>query len=118
MPTLARTGLARFFFDPAEGDPTAQATQLVRDIEEMPAALNRAAKLTTLGDRPLAVVTAATGSRDDWAARQAELARLSSTTVHRTVPGSTHASLVEDEADAAESGRAIRDIVNAVEDRS
>jgi len=118
VPTLARTGLARFFFDPAEGDPTAQATQLVRDIEEMPAALNRAAKLTTLGSRPLAVVTAAVGSKPDWAARQARLARLSSTTAQRTVPGSTHASLIEEKADAAESSRAIRAIVDAVRART
>jgi pimeloyl-ACP methyl ester carboxylesterase len=114
VPTLARTGLARLVFDPKDGEPVTQATQLVRDIEEMPAALNRAAKLTTLGDRPLAVVTAATGSRADWAAQQDDLARLSSTPVHRTVPGSTHASLVEDKADAAESSRAIRDIVKAM----
>lgn len=111
VPTLARTGLARLFFDPAEGDPVVQATQLVRDIEEMPAALNRAAKLTSLGDLPLAVVTAGTGSRAGWAAQQADLARLSSRVIRRTVPGSTHASLVEDPADAAESSRAITDIV-------
>ena len=80
----------------------------------MPAELDRAAKLTSLGDRPLAVVTAGTGSAAGWAAEQDDLARLSSTTVHRTVPGSTHASLVEDKADAAQSSRAIRDIVKAV----
>lgn len=118
VPTLARTGLARLFFDPKEGQPVTQATQLVRDIEEMPAALDRAAKLTTLGDRPLAVVTAATGSRPGWAAQQDDLAQLSSTPVHRTVPGSTHASLVDDKADAAESSRAIGDIVKAVKARS
>jgi pimeloyl-ACP methyl ester carboxylesterase/soluble P-type ATPase len=114
VPILSRMGLARLFFDPKDGPPVSQATQLVRDIEEMPAALDRAAKLTTLGDRPLAVVTAATGTRAGWAAQQDDLARLSSTAVHRTIPGSTHASLVEDKADAAESSRAISDIVKAV----
>jgi pimeloyl-ACP methyl ester carboxylesterase len=118
VPTLARMGIARPFFDSSEGEPTTQATQLVRDIEEMPAALDRAAKLTTLGDRPLAVITAAVGAQAGWAAQQDDLARLSSTTVHRTVPGATHASLVEAHADAAESSRAIRDIVKAVRARS
>lgn len=114
VPTLARTGLARLFFDPGEGEPVAQATQLVRDIEALPPALDRAAQLKTLGDRPLAVVTAGSGSREGWAAQQDSLARLSRAAVHRTVPGSTHASLVEDEADAGQSIRAIRDIVAAV----
>jgi hypothetical protein len=61
VPTLARTGLARVFFDPREGKPTTQARQYVRDVAEMPAELNRAAELVSLGDRPLAVVTAGKG---------------------------------------------------------
>jgi hypothetical protein len=52
------------------------------------------------------------------AAQQDRLARLSSATLHRTIPGSTHASLVEDKADAAESSRAISDIVNAIKARN
>src|SRR5262249_14612581 len=55
VPTLARPGLASLLFDRKDGDPTAQARQLVRDVEEMPAELDRAAKLTSLGDKPLIV---------------------------------------------------------------
>ena len=40
--------------------------QVVRDITEMPAELNRAAKLASLGDRPLAVVTATEGNAAGW----------------------------------------------------
>ena len=42
---------------PRTGDPTAQARQFVRDVDEMPAELDRAAKLTSLGNTPLVVVT-------------------------------------------------------------
>jgi pimeloyl-ACP methyl ester carboxylesterase len=114
IPTLARIGLARVFSDPKDGKPTTQAAQFVRDVTEMPAQLNRAAKLTSLGDRPLSVVTAGTGSPAGWAAEQNDLATLSSTSVHRTVADATHASLIEDKRHAAESSRAIRDIVRAV----
>jgi pimeloyl-ACP methyl ester carboxylesterase len=114
VPTLARTGLARILVDPKEGKPTTQARQLVRDIAEMPAELNRAAKLTSLGDRPLAVVTAGKGSAAGWPGQQNDLARLSSNSVHRTVADSTHASLIDDKSDAAQSSRAVRDIVKAV----
>jgi pimeloyl-ACP methyl ester carboxylesterase len=115
VPTLARTGLASLLFDRKDGDPTAQARQVVRDVEEMPAELNRAAKLTSLGNKPLIVLSAGTGSLPGWAAQQDDLATLSTSSVHRTIPGATHASLINDRVDAAQSSRAIRDVVKAVQ---
>ena len=118
VPTLARTGLARLLLDRKDGDPTAQARQLVRDIDEMPAELNRAAKLTSLDNKPLIVLSAGTGSLPGWAAQQNDLARIATGSIHRTIPSATHASLINDQVDAAESSRAIRDVVTAVrEDR-
>jgi len=117
VPTLARTGIARLLLDPKDGEPTEESRQFVRDVEQMPAQLNRAAKLTSLGDRPLGVVTAGKGSQPGWTAHQNDLARLSSNSFHRTVAGSTHGSLIDDEKDAAASSRAIRDIVLAVRER-
>jgi pimeloyl-ACP methyl ester carboxylesterase len=114
LPSLARTGIGRLLLDPKDGDPVAQTRALVRDVKAMPAQLNDAAKLESLGDLPLAVVTAGKGSREGWAADQDALAKLSTKSIHRTIPGSTHASLIEDEAHAAESSRAIGDIVEAV----
>lgn len=114
VPTIARTGIARLFFDSENGRPVDQARQLVRDVEQMPAELDLAARLKTLGDRPLGVVTAGTGSQPGWAQEQDELAALSSRSVHRTVPGSTHASLVLDRDDARVSSRAIEDVVMQV----
>jgi len=61
------------------------------------------------------VVTAGTGSAASWVAEQDDLATLSSNSVHRTVAGSTHASLIEDRRDAAQSSRAIGDVVRAVQ---
>lgn len=115
VPTLARTGLANLLFDREDGDPTAQARQVVRDVEEMPAELNRAAKLTSLGNKPLIVLSAGTGSLPGWSAQQNDLATLSPDSVHRTIPGATHASLINDQVDAAQSSRAIRDVVKAVQ---
>jgi hypothetical protein len=77
----------------------------------MPAQLSRAAEVKTLGRVPLGVVTADTGSQPGWAEHQNELASLSSHTFHRTIPGSTHQSLIDDLKDATASSRAIRDIV-------
>jgi pimeloyl-ACP methyl ester carboxylesterase len=114
VPTLARTGLADLFFDPKDGKPATQANQFARDVAEMPAELNRAAKLKSLGDRPLAVVTAGSGSQAGWTAEQNSLATLSSHSVHRTIAGSTHQSLIDDKRYAAHSSRAIGDIVTAV----
>src|SRR3954469_14776874 len=115
VPTLARTGIFNVLFDRKDGDPTTQARQVVRDVEEMPAELNRAAKLTSLANKPLIVLSAGTGSLPGWAAQQNNLATLSTSSVHRTIPGATHASLINDRTDAAQSSRAIRDVVKAVQ---
>jgi pimeloyl-ACP methyl ester carboxylesterase len=117
VPTLARMGLARLVADPKDGKPTTQAAQFVRDVDAMPAAQNRAAKLTTLGDRPLVVLTAGAGSAAGWSAQQDDLATLSSNSVHRTVPGATHQSLIDGKRDAARSIRAIGDVVRAVRNK-
>jgi pimeloyl-ACP methyl ester carboxylesterase len=114
VPTLARTGLGRLLADPEDGDPVAQARQLVLDIAAMPAELNSAARTTSLGDRPLAVITAGRGSQPGWVAHQDQLAALSSNSEHRIVAGSTHTSLIDDQADAAESSHAVRDVVRAI----
>ena len=114
VPTLSRTGIASLLFDAKDGDPGAQMRQMARDVEAMPAEMNRAAKLKTLGDRPLAVITADKGNQPGWRADQDRLATLSSDSTHRIIAGSTHASLIDDRAHAAQSSRAIRDIVRAV----
>jgi len=100
--------------DPKDGEPVGQARQFVRDAAAMPVELNRAAKVTSLENRPLAVVTASKESRPGWLGHQQELAKLSSNARHVIVADSTHQSLINDRADAARSSRAIRDVVHAV----
>jgi len=74
----------------------------------------QARALTTLDDRPLAVLTASENlTTDGWTGAQDQLARLSTDHVHRSVD-STHPGLLEDERPAAESVRAIREVVAAV----
>src|SRR5215218_5712453 len=115
VPTIARTGIARLFVDSKDGEPTAQAQQFARDIEQMPAQLDHAAQLESLGGRPLGVVTAGTGSQPGWTEHQNDMASLSKRSFHRTVAGSTHQSLIDDPTYAAASSRAIHDVVNAVQ---
>jgi pimeloyl-ACP methyl ester carboxylesterase len=117
LPTLARTGIARLLVDPKDGPPVEQARRFARDVAGMPAEQNDAAKLTTLGDRPLAVITAGKGSAAGWNAKQDDLAALSTASIHRIVAGSTHQSLIDDQGDAAQSSRGVRDVVNAVRAR-
>jgi pimeloyl-ACP methyl ester carboxylesterase len=114
LPTLARTGVARLLADPADGPPMAQTRQFVRDVEGMPTEQDRAAKLRTLGDRPLGVITAGRGYDSAWLGEQADLATLSRNALHRQIAGATHASLIDDQGDAAQSSRAIRQVVIAV----
>jgi hypothetical protein len=76
--------------------------------------MNQAQSLTSLGDRPLVVVTADDGAADGWMEAQDELAALSTNSVHRTLPDAAHAALTENRAFAAQSSQAIRDVVDSV----
>jgi hypothetical protein len=107
-------GIGRLVFDPENGSPPAQARSFRDELAEMSTALEQAGELKSLGDRPLAVVEAPEEAQDGWRALQDELATLSTNSVHRVVPGATHASLITDKADAAESSDAIRDVVESV----
>ena len=78
------------------------------------AAAAQAAKLTSLGAKPLVVVTSAVGNPDSWFADQDRLSKLSTDTVHRTVPGIDHQGLVGEKDGAAATTRAIVDVVASV----
>ena len=81
----------------------------------IPGVFSQAQALTTLGDRPLAVLTASESSAatDGWIGAQDALAALSSNSVHRTVE-SSHTGLLEDVRPAAGSVRAITEAVASV----
>jgi len=70
--------------------------------------------LRTFDAKPLVVLTAERGNSQGWMADQNKTVTLSTNSVHRVVPGATHASLVENPAHAAAVTRAIHDVVISV----
>ena len=76
--------------------------------------IHQASSLTNLNGKPLIVLTADEGVTDDqWQSKQDRMATLSTNSLHRHA-NATHASLLDDEADAAEASKAIHDVVVAV----
>jgi pimeloyl-ACP methyl ester carboxylesterase len=73
-------------------------------------------RLGSLGNKPLAVVTAGE-SEPGWLKRQDKLATLSSSnSIHRVVKGATHESLLYDRSDSQATSAAIVEVVAAVRD--
>jgi predicted ATPase len=89
----------------------------VEELIQYPPALAQARELTSLGGKPLAVVTAGEGQEAGWSAAQDRMAKLSTNSLHRVVPA-THESLLADERDSAFSAQAIADVVRSVRTRS
>ena len=128
LPSLSRFGLGHAVYGSAYGDLPALArdeqrafwatprhARSVRDeFSQIRTSMTEAQSLTTLGDRPLVVLTAEKDAQGGWMAAQDELAALSSNTVHRLLPNADHDALVARQATAAESSQAVRDVVNAV----
>lgn len=128
FPSLGRLGVGRLASRFQVGDLPAEAQAQERALlstsgvlrsqqaewSMIPTILNQAQALTTLGDRPVMVVTAAADMQDGWMTLQDELAALSTNSAHRVIPDATHADVAEDEAVAAVSSQAIRDLVALV----
>jgi pimeloyl-ACP methyl ester carboxylesterase len=128
FPSLARVGLLRlvnqFIADPlpvpARDEEralisSANLNRIQRDeFAELPTTLKAATELTTLGDRPLIVVTAAKGAMTGWLPLQDKMADLSTNSAHRVLPDIDHPGLIHDRVGAAEASRAILDVVASV----
>ena len=128
LPSLTRLGIARVYNQAAYSDLPAVArdeqrafwstprhNRSVRDeFSQIRTAMTQAQSLTSLGDRPLVVITAEKDALGGWMAAQDELAALSTNGVHRTLADATHSSLTQNETSAAQSSRAIADVVDAV----
>jgi hypothetical protein len=128
LPSLSRFGIGRVVNQTAYGElpPSARDAQRafwstpshnrsVRDeFSELRTAMTQARSLTSLGDRPVVVLTAQKDAADGWVAAQEELAALSTNGVQRVLPDATHTSLTENEAFAARSSQAIGDVVTSV----
>ncbi len=68
----------------------------------------------SLGNKPLAVVTAPEQAEPGWLEQQDDLATLSSNSIHRVVEGATHTSVLYDRSDARATSAAIDEVVAAV----
>jgi pimeloyl-ACP methyl ester carboxylesterase len=67
----------------------------------------------SLGNKPLAVVTAGT-QEPGWLKPQDKLATLSSNSIHRVVKGATHTSVLYERSDSQATSTAIVEVVAAV----
>src|SRR5256884_854155 len=128
FPSLARLGVFRlvnqFASDPLPVPTrdeesavvsTANLNRIQRDeFAELPITLTEAAALTTLGDRPLIVVTAAKGAQAGWLPLQEKMTGLSSNSAHRVLADTDHPGLIHDEFGAAQASQAILDVVASV----
>jgi pimeloyl-ACP methyl ester carboxylesterase len=127
MPTLARVGIGRAVYGSASADLPRPQRQQERSFLATPRhhrsgrdefrmiriAMDQAAELRSLGDTPLAVVTATRGADSDWPGMQDDFMGLSPNHVHRYLPDATHAMVVEDEAAAHRASEAIIEVVRA-----
>jgi len=128
IPWLARLGVIRLTnFYPAHPDLPAQqreqieafnssTQQWVTTVEEFsatPQTNDQVRSMGSLGDKPLAVISAGEQS-SSWLEMQEELAALSSDSIHRVVEGATHESLLYDKGDSQVSSAAIEQVVEAV----
>lgn len=128
LPSLSRFGIGRALYETQYGDLPAKSrdeeraflstprhNRSVRDeFSEIKTAMHQAGALTSLGHRPVVVVTAEKEAEPGWMTLQNQLAALSPNSVHRSLPNATHAMLTENKATAARSSQAIVDVVGAV----
>jgi pimeloyl-ACP methyl ester carboxylesterase len=126
--TTSRLGLGRLLADTSFSDLPpkyrADARATAATPKEMSGVLDEygvanrsvaeAGRLRSLDAKPLVVLTADRGSSEGWMADQDKMATLSTNSLHRVVPGATHASLVDNPDHAAAVTRAIHDVVVSV----
>lgn len=113
-PSLARIGLLGPLLGLSANESTVAAARGGRDeFLALPTVLTQSSALTSLGDRPLIVVTAAAEADPGWVAAQDNLPRLSTASVHRVLAAATHNSLISG-VDAAASSQAILDVLTSI----
>jgi pimeloyl-ACP methyl ester carboxylesterase len=128
VPSIARLGGMRLVYESQVADlpsaaqaeeradwSTARHNRSVRDeFAELRTVLTQSQALTSIGDKPLIVLTALKDMQNGWLPLQDKMLTLSMNSQHRFAPNGTHASLTEDRSQAAISAKAILDVVTAV----
>jgi pimeloyl-ACP methyl ester carboxylesterase len=113
-PSLARIGLLAPLLGLPADESTAAIVRGARDeVRALRTVLQQSSALTSLGDRPLIVVTAVAEADPGWVAAQDALPRLSTASIHRVIAAATHNSLISG-VDAGASSQAILDVLAAV----
>ena len=92
---------------------TRQVSTTAQEFHATPQTTAQARSLRSLGDKPLAVVSAGTQS-SGWLELQTDLATLSPNSMHRVVEGASHTSVVYERSDAQATSAAIVEVVAAV----
>ena len=128
IPFLTRLGVTRLFnVYPAHPDlppqqraqieafnsSTRQVATTAAEFRATPETTAQVRSTGTLGDKPLAVISAGEQS-SSWLELQDELAALSSDSIHHVVEGATHESLLYESRDAQVTGAAILEVVEVV----
>ena len=102
----------------ALGPSTRQVSTTALELRATPQTTTQTRSLRSLGNKPLAVVSAGT-QEPEWLELQDDLATLSSNSTHRVVEGATHTSVLDDRSDAQATSAAVVEVVAAVRnDRS
>src|SRR5262245_60997405 len=126
LSTTARLGLGRLLagggtlpapYQEEANAGAATAKSMASFVEEYAVAarsVSEAGSLTSLGDKPLFVLTAELGNSPGWTEHQDAMARLSTDRRHHVVRGATHQSLIDDPMHAGVVSEAIHDVVVAV----
>jgi pimeloyl-ACP methyl ester carboxylesterase len=128
IPFLTRLGVIRLFnVYPAHPDlppqqraqieafnsSTRQVATTAAEFRATPETTAQVRSTGTLGDKPLAVISAGEQS-SSWLELQDELAALSSDSIHHVVEGAAHESLLYESRDAQVTGAAILEVVEVV----
>ena len=112
-PSLARLGLLGPILGVSGDLATIDIARGGRDeVRALPAVLEQAATVTSIGDRPLIVISASPGDQPGWMDAQARLASLSTNSAQRVLEA-THESVILGD-DAPASTKAILDVLAAV----
>lgn len=102
-------------------DEIASALSSVRYWQSMESSMRsaedifrQAQSLGSLGDLPLIVISRGSDLTNGWGDLQNQLAALSTDSLHLTIDGATHGSLIFNQADAHEVSQAILQLVDDI----
>jgi hypothetical protein len=98
---------------PADESTVAAARSAHEELGTLPTTLQQAQALTSLGARPLIVVTALSGAETGWSAAQDRMVQLSTNAMHVVLTSATHVSIISGD-DSPASSQAILDVVASI----